>query len=82
MHHRLYQVRSKSEKLLRVRTQRKELFFHAAADKLSYLAGRIQDDTDLNRTLKSRLITPLRLYSAGLRECIPIAMLIGLSRQS
>jgi hypothetical protein len=48
----------------------------------SHLAGRIQDETDLNRTLKSRLITPLRLYSAGLRECISIAMLIGLSRLS
>jgi hypothetical protein len=48
----------------------------------SHLAGRIQDKTDLNRTSKSRLITPLRLNSAGLRECISIAMLIGLSRLS
>jgi hypothetical protein len=27
----------------------------------SHVAGHIQDDTDLNRILKSRLITPLRL---------------------
>jgi ABC-type uncharacterized transport system ATPase component len=82
MHHRLYQVRSKSEKLLRVITRGKELFFHAAPMSSSHLAGRIQDDTDLHRTLKSQLITPLRLYSAGLRQWISIAMLIGLSRQS
>jgi len=51
MHHRLYQVRSNSETLLRVRTQRKEFFFHTGAAEMSFfhVAGHIQDDTDLTR---------------------------------
>jgi hypothetical protein len=53
MHHRLYQVRSNSETLLRVRTQRKEFFFHTGAAEMStsHVAGHIQDDTDLTRLL-------------------------------
>jgi hypothetical protein len=49
MHHRLYQVRSNSEKLLRMRTQGKEFFFHTRAAEMSSsdVAGHIQDDTDL-----------------------------------
>jgi hypothetical protein len=53
MHHRLYQVRSNSEKLLGVRTPGKKFFFHTGAAEMSSsrVAGRIQDDTDLNRDL-------------------------------
>jgi hypothetical protein len=49
MHRRLYQVRSNSEKLLRMRTQGKEFFFHTGAAEMSssHVAGHIQDDTDL-----------------------------------
>jgi hypothetical protein len=49
MHHRLYQVLS--EKLLRVRTQGKEFFFHTGTAEMScsHVAGHIQDDTDLTR---------------------------------
>src|SRR3979411_1433051 len=49
MHRRLYQVRSNSEKLLRMRTQGKEFFFHTRAAEMSSsdVAGHIQDDTDL-----------------------------------
>jgi hypothetical protein len=51
MHHRLDQVRSNSEKLLRVRTQGKEFFFDTSAAEMSssHVAGHIQDDTDLTR---------------------------------
>src|ERR1700746_1323805 len=34
----------------------------------SRVAGHIQDDTDLNRTLKSRLITPLRFCGFQILE--------------
>jgi hypothetical protein len=54
MHRRHDQVLSNSEKLLRVRTQGKEFFFHtgaAAEMNSSHLAGHIQDDTDFNPTL-------------------------------
>jgi hypothetical protein len=51
MHHRLYQERSNSEKLLRVRAQGKKFFFHTGAAEMSFfhVAGHIQDDTDLTR---------------------------------
>jgi len=51
MHHRLDQVRSNSEKLLTVRAQGKEFFFHtgAAETNSSHVAGHVQDDTDLTR---------------------------------
>jgi hypothetical protein len=53
MHHRLYQVRSNSEKLLRVRTPGKKFFFYTGAAEMSssHVARHIQDDTDLNRDL-------------------------------
>jgi hypothetical protein len=83
MHHRLYQVRSNSETLLRVRTQGKKCFFHTVAAEMSssHVAGHIQDDTDLTH-FESRLITPLRLYSTGLRQWISIATLNGLGGHS